>query len=855
MADVSASFGALLRRARLASGLTQEELAEHAGLSARGVSDLERGLRRHPRPETIDRLAVVFALSPPARATWAAAARGVTAPEVPWPRPMTSFVGRVAEVADIATLFGDRHTQLITLTGPGGVGKTRLALKLATEVAVSYPDGVWFVDLAPVRGHSLVAATIAQTLAVRESGTRTIEARIQEFLTGRRALLVLDNFEHVLDAAPRLADWLAASPSLTVLVTSRIVLRLSGERVVDVAPLSLPNNGTDADIDTLLTAEAVQLFVERAVAARRDAVDNPTDLPIIAAICEKLDGLPLAIELAAARVRSLSIASLRTLLEGRLALLTEGPRDQPARLRSMRDAIAWSYELLPPAEQCLFNRLGVFVGGFDLAGVTAVADDNGTALEQVTALVAASLVLPEVSGEAEGVASARYAMLETIREYALERLAVSGEETEARQRHADHFDSMIEAVTPTPRWPATTERVHLIDTERDNIRSALAWMLQAGDVERNLRMLTRLFPLWIPLGNIAEGRHLLEQGLAQGSAVPSDLRGLAMGHAGTLTSIQGDNEHGLQLLEQALMLARAVANPTLDNRMDGAMMLRQTGQVLARLGRYEEAESYIAQSLREFSELGNDVNVAMSHEALGSAAYGQGDLMRARSHCEAGIGLLRASGNVLVGSSMLQLFGLIACESGDIAAAVSALTEAFVLGPEAGEASTPPGRMATVAVLAVGCDLPEAAARLFSAALAQALALGEPFQLPQGPTFERAIGAGRAMLGEDEFAAAWAQGEAMTPEIAGNEAQAILAALASTNMSTKPSVQATAHGLTRRELEVLRMVADGLTNREIADSLFISVPTVKRHLSTIFGKLGVTSRVDARSHARSHGLA
>jgi predicted ATPase/DNA-binding CsgD family transcriptional regulator len=695
-----------------------------------------------------------------------------------------------------------------------------------------------------VRDSTLVVATVAEALGVRVSGTRTAVAAVREFLATRHALLVLDNFEHVLEAGPVLADLLASCPDLTILVTSRAVLRLSGEQVVDVAPLSLPPAGPAADASLLLASEAVQLFVDRATAVHRDVATSASDLADIAMICEQLDGLPLAIELAAARVRTLPLGALLSLLDRRLALLTEGPRDQPARLRSMRDAIAWSYDLLAPEEQALFRRLAVFVGGFDLAGAAAIADDHDV-LARVTALVTASLVRPDDQTAAERDAAPRFTMLETIREFGLEQLALSGEEHDVRQAHADHFDAVVEAVTPTPRWPATTERIRLTDVEKDNLRAALAWLDRVGEIERYLRLLTRLFPLWIPLGHIDEGRRLLERGLKRSDGVPADLRGLATGHAGTLAGYQDDGEHGLRLLKEALALAGTVANPTLENRSDLAMMQRQMGQQMDRLGRFREAEPYMKLALTGFSELGDDINVAVSHQSLAMTAYGQGELARARDHAETAIALLRTTGNLTFAPSMLQLLALIACDCGDARDAAAAIKEALARGPAAGEPSIPPGRMATVAVLAVSRGLASRAVRLHAAATARAMTLGVPFLLPERTAYERAMERARATLGEEAFAAAWAKGELMTLDEAAREVAAIVDALE----STESDRDFAGHGLTPRELEVLQLIAAGHTNQQIADALYISRRTAEWHVRNVLGKLGVGNRTEAATLA------
>ena len=291
------------------------------------------------------------------------------------PRPLTSFIGREREVAAVVARLCDEQVRLLTLTGPGGVGKTRLAIRAASEAPDTYPDGVWFVPLAPVRDPALVPATIAHAFEIRESALRSPEEAVREFLRDRRALLVLDNFEHLLDAAPLVVDLLAACPALTVLVTSRGVLRVSGEHTIAVPPMSLPGQGGgDLSLDA---SDGVRLFVERARAARDDfrlTEENGAD---IAEVCRRLDGLPLAIELAAARVAHLPPRPMLQRLGQRLPLLTGGPRDQPARLQTMRQAIAWSYDLLAPAERILFRRLAVFVGGCTLEAAEAVGQDAG----------------------------------------------------------------------------------------------------------------------------------------------------------------------------------------------------------------------------------------------------------------------------------------------------------------------------------------------------------------------------------------------------------------------------------------------------------------------------------------------
>src|SRR5215213_7355075 len=400
-------FGGLLRSYRVAAGLTQEELAERAGVSTRGVSDLERGAHGLPRKDTLQLLLDALTLPPTDRAALVAAARRPVATRAgrePDDRPpgllvpLTPIIGREQAIEAVAALLAQPTIRLLTLTGPGGTGKTRLALAVGEHMASAFPDGVVFVSLAPVADPGLVTPTIAERLGVQERAEQTLRDALVTHLAGKRILLVLDNFEHVLPAAPLVAELLGACPALRVLTTSRAALHLSGEHLYSDPPLALPDVDRLPPLEELGQTAAVRLFVDRARAVKSDFALSEANTPAVVVIVHRLDGLPLALELVAARARALSPAALSVRLDRSLPLLTGGAQDLPDRQRTLRDTIAWSYDLLRPNEQTLFRRLGVFAGGCTLEAAEAVAnlDEPFDVLEGMIALLDASLLQSEI---------------------------------------------------------------------------------------------------------------------------------------------------------------------------------------------------------------------------------------------------------------------------------------------------------------------------------------------------------------------------------------------------------------------------------------------------------------------------
>jgi len=561
--DEPGSFGEVLRRYRLAAGLTQEALAEQAGLSARGIADLERGVRRLPHPHTVQRLVDALGLDDARRAELLLSrqqqAGRATAPLAALRLPLTSFIGREQELAQIRALV--ISSRLLTLTGPGGIGKTRLALQTAAAARDGFEHGVCFVALASISDPLLVVPTIAQTLGVRVAGIGAPLESLKSFLRDRHLLLVIDNFEQVLGAAVELSELLAACPRLHVMVTSRAALRLSAERELLVPPLRLPDPPRDVTNlgpghSAANECESVRLFVDRAQAVNGHFALTDDNAAAVAEICRRLDGLPLAIELAAARTRLLEPQAMLARLEHRLHLLTGGARDLPARQQTLRKTIAWSYDLLDPAEQLIFRRLAVFVGGCTLDAATAVCDVKIDPLDAVDSLVTKSLVHPVVTAPGE----VRLSMYETMREFGLEQLAWTGEVEAGRRRHAEYFLELAEQAEPE-LWGPTASAWHArLDAEHDNLRAALEWGLTAGGDAGSVlapRLAAALARFWWTRSYHSEGRQWLTRALAIAPA-GSAVRMKALHGAAWLAHMLHDSMAARVLLEESLAIACAL---------------------------------------------------------------------------------------------------------------------------------------------------------------------------------------------------------------------------------------------------------------------------------------------------------
>jgi predicted ATPase/DNA-binding XRE family transcriptional regulator len=569
----SDSFGARLKQLRRASNLTQEGLAQRVPCSVELIRKVERDTRR-PSAQVALRLADILAIPPEAQAEFIRLARGEQAPlraatlvgvtsfatSGNLPAPVTSVIGRGHETTIIQDMLARSDVRLVTFTGTAGVGKTCLALHAARTMQPAFADGVWLVTLAPIRAADLVASAIAQVLGVPESGGEPLIERLMTMLRPRQLLLVLDNLEHLLEARTLLSDLLARCPQVKIVTTSRVRLHLYGEWELRVAALELPPTSSPSHSEAS-TSTAVQLFVARAQAARHEFVLTDTNAPAVVAICHHLGGLPLAIELAAARIRSCSPQDLLAQLSSALAWLQDGPQNVPGRLQSMRAAIAWSYALLDPATQALFRRLGIFIGGWTLDAALAVCvlqDEPAVdTADQLAALCEHQLV--QLDG-ASATAS-RFAMLEVIREYALEQVQQHGEEQAVRQRHAAYFCALAEQADPHLRRAEQVVLLARLAREQPNMRAALDWCLHK-DGERSLgvRLAANLGWFWWLQSQCFEGIDWLTHASTYAASVAPPVQVQLLCMASTMMIGTGDHVQGGRWAEEASRRATAAGD-------------------------------------------------------------------------------------------------------------------------------------------------------------------------------------------------------------------------------------------------------------------------------------------------------
>ena len=675
-------------------------------------------------------------------------------------------------MATLAELLRQVEVRLLTVTGPGGVGKTRLALDVAGRLSGALADGVAFVPLAPLKDPDLVPSGVAQTLGIKDAGDRPLQEALIRHLEDKQLLLLLDNFEHLLEAVPVVSDLVRNCPGLTVLATSRAPLRLSGERQYPLSPLSLVAGAS------LERSPAVRLFEERAREVSPGFEDHAGNDAAMTEICRRLDGLPLAIELAAAKIKLFSPKALLDRLELRLPLLSGGARDLPERQQTLRDTVAWSYELLGPAEQALFGRLAVFAGGFSLEAAEAVCGPGMPAgkevLEILASLVDNSLVVSRVEAASEpGGDEPRFTMLETVREYAAEHLDSDGEAEEVHHAHAIYYLELAEAMQPEVSSHTLTGWLVVLEREHDNMRAALRWAIRCREVVFGTRLALALWRFWPERHHVSEGRRWLEAVLAlgrpadvaEGSEPTLPLRRWAFLHlvTGMLTAQQGDYERGIALYEESLTLYR-----NMGHRKGMSGPLRELGAVAYQKGDYEQAACLSQQALDISRAFGSAFGSGLAVCTLSDALRAQGDLERARVLLEESAASLRQTRYPLRVANALAItlsrLGSIECQVGRVERASELFKESLRLARRFGftfDAVIFLGGMARVEAIQ---DRPERAARLLGASAAQREALGT-FVPPIGRTdHDYATNAARATLGDRAFDAAWAAGHAMSLE-------------------------------------------------------------------------------------------
>ncbi len=674
---LSAGHGGQVLLSLPAAELARDSLPE--GISLRDMG--EHRLKDLARPERIFQIVV------PGLAAVFAPLRTLDNRPNNLPQQVTPFVGRERDVAAIAGLLREDHVRLVTLTGPGGTGKTRLSLQVAAELLDDYPDGVWFVPLEAATDEERVSAAIAQALAVRERAGSSLEEAVLEFVASRTLLLVLDNFEQVAHAAPLVSRLLRAGEGLDVLVSSRVRLGIQGDHEYRVPPLGLPDlaDGGTVEVEQLAQCEAVQLFVDRAQAAKRGFELTQDNAAAVAQICQHIDGLPLAIELAAARVRMLPPPALLARLSDTLRMLVGGGADRPERHQTLRGTIGWSYDLLLPSQQVLLARLSVFAGGWTFDAAEAVANPNGDldVFTDLEALVDHSMVRQEEMPDGEP----RFHALVTIRDFAREQLATMGtnEVSRVRSGHADWSVELAESAEPELTGPDQAAWLSRLDDEIDNLRAALGWLEETGKTEAGLRLAGALWRFWWGRGYLSEGYGWLTRLLARADSVDTAVRAKALDAAGTLLADQGDLAAATHLHEDALAIYR-----TLGDARGMAWVSHNIGIVARMQGQEDTAEAVFEESLALMRSAGDEHGTSRVLNSLGALAFGRGSYDRATALYEESLAIgrrLRDEQHVLIALANLAE----AREyQGDLERASALYEDALVARGRSGTGGRPP---------------------------------------------------------------------------------------------------------------------------------------------------------------------
>ena len=788
------------------------------------------------------------------------------------PHHLTSFIGREQEIDEVRRLLVARR--LLTVTGPGGIGKTRLCHEIAVRVlgesAASrqglssrrehrsdaagrqqFRDGVWLVELEALAHATQVPEAIAAVLGVREQPDRTPSVGLVNALRARQLLLIMDGCEHLVEACAELAEiLLRACPDLRILATSREALGIAGEATFRVPPLSLPAGPAHPERAT--ASEAFRLFVDRATLALPTFELTIRDVAAVERICKRLDGIPLAIELAAARVAVLSPEQIETRLDDRFRLLTGGSRTAPRRTRSLQGLFDWSHDLLDGRERLLFRRLAVFAGGWTLEAAESVCAGDGLApadvLDLLSGLVTKSLVMSSDRGD-----GFRYRQLETIREYATEKLRSAGEETTLRRLLCQWAVALAERAEPELEGARQVAWLGRLDEEHDNFVAALAWAVECGDAELGLRLATALTPFWEARSLIGEGRRWLAELLTGRDVAPTcdvdaRLRARALIAAGRLAINAGDHAAAQAHLTRARDIAQALSDRPA--RADVAYGLGYLARVR---GDYPAAREHLQDALAAFRELGDTARTADTLVSLGVAAYFQGDLSAARALYEDGLVAYQAVGNRRGMAKALNDLGEVALEEGELAAARRFEEESLTIAREVGEPERVAFALAALAGVAAAQGKAERALRLGAATTSIGEAIGEPFSAAWLLRFERWLEPAWQRLSAEAGATAWSDGRTLSMERAieyalqaGSEPVHRVGADRVGRVDAAP--------LSPRELEVAQLVARGLTNRQIAQALVVTEGSAANHVHRVLTKLGLKTRTQVAAWAVERGL-